>query len=127
MDFSITKEQAALRQEIKAFADKEINPGVAERDRNSAPQRLVTLEIEAEDADASGFEPVWRGERRIGFITSGGYGHWVQKSLAFAYLAPDCAEPGTALEVMVLGQRRPARVLGQPVYDPISDKPRTDG
>ena len=43
----------------------------AEREKNTAPQRLVTLEIDSPDADASGFEPIWDGERRVGFITSG--------------------------------------------------------
>ena len=48
---------------------------IAERDGNGAPQRLVTLEVAAGDADASGFEPVWSKDKLVGFVTSGGYGH----------------------------------------------------
>ena len=62
---------------------------LAERDGNGPAQRLVTLEIDAEDADASGYEPVWAGEKRVGFVTSGGYGHTVQKSLAMALVDQD--------------------------------------
>ena len=40
---------------------------IAERDRNSAAQRLVTLEVDADKADASGFEPIWRSGERVGF------------------------------------------------------------
>ena len=47
-------------------------------------RQLVTLEIDAVDADATGYEPVWRSGRMAGFVTSGGYGHTIGKSLAMA-------------------------------------------
>jgi len=84
-----------------------------------APERtLVTLEIEAEDADASGFEPVYRDGARIGFVTSGGYGHSVGKSLAMALIDPASSKPGTALTTFVVGVERPARVIPPSPYDP---------
>ena len=52
---------------------------LAERDQNAHSRRLVTLEIDTRDSDASGFEPVWHGDRKVGFVTSGGYGHSVGK------------------------------------------------
>ena len=55
-----------------------------EREENSAPHRLVTLAVDCDEADASGYEPVSADGRRIGFITSGGYGHTLGKSLAMA-------------------------------------------
>ena len=56
------------------------------------PERqLVTLEIDAIDADATGYEPVWRSGALVGFVTSGGYGHTVDKSLAMALVAPEAA------------------------------------
>ena len=54
------------------------------------------------------------------------YGHTVGKILAFAYLKPDAAQPGTALEVVIHGAPRAARVLAEPAYDPDSVLPRTD-
>ena len=65
-----------------AFTGREA--ALAEREKNTAPRNLVTLEVDAPDADASGYEPVWKDGRRVGFITSGGYGHHVGKSLAMA-------------------------------------------
>ena len=41
-------------------------------------------------------------------------------------LAGSPHEPGTALEVFMNEQWRPARVLAEPAYDPQSLKPRTD-
>ena len=42
----------------------------------------MTLEVDALDAEASAYEPVWSGKNRVGYVTSGGYGHTVGKSLA---------------------------------------------
>jgi dimethylglycine dehydrogenase len=88
------------------------------RDENSATKVLVTLEVDACDADASGYEPVWQGEKRVGFVTSGGYGHHVKKSLALALIDPDCAEIGTELDVHVVAKLRKARVIETAAYDP---------
>ncbi len=89
------------------------------RERETGPaQRLVTLEVEAEGADAGPFEPVWSGERRVGFVTSGGYGHSVGRSLALAYVDAPLAEPGTPFEVHVVGTRTPATVVADSPHDP---------
>lgn len=90
----------------------------AEKDRKSRSQQLVTLEVDAENAEASGFEPVWQDGKRVGFITSGGYGHSVQKSLAMALLPPPLAEPGTELTTHVVGVERGARVIKASPHDP---------
>jgi dimethylglycine dehydrogenase len=91
---------------------------LAERDGNGPAKRLVTLEIDAEDADASGFEPVWAEGARIGFVTSGGYGHTTGKSLAMALIDPAHAAPGTGLSVHIVGVERSARVIPASPYDP---------
>ena len=91
---------------------------VAERDGNGPSQRLVTLEVDAKDADASGYEPVWSGGDRVGFVTSGGYGHHTGKSLAMALVNADKADEGTELTVHVVGVERPARVIAPSPYDP---------
>ncbi|RBI73558.1 glycine cleavage system protein T [Roseovarius sp. TE539] len=91
---------------------------LAERDGNGPAQVLVTLEIDAADADASGFEPVWKEGRRVGFVTSGGYGHTVDKSLAMALVEPAHAAVGAELSVHVVGVERPARVIPASPYDP---------
>ncbi|MCY3873362.1 MAG: FAD-dependent oxidoreductase [Rhodobacteraceae bacterium] len=91
---------------------------LGEREKNAPPERLVTLEIDTRDADASGFEPVWHGNRRIGFITSGGYGHVVGKSLAMALVEPAFAETGTEVSAHVVAEKFPARIIARSPYDP---------
>ncbi len=91
---------------------------LAERNGPEPAQVLVTLAIEAQDADASGYEPIWSGGQRIGFVTSGGYGYTIGQSLAMALVAPEFAAPGTELSVHIVGAERSARVIPPSPYDP---------
>ena len=93
-------------------------PALAEREGPAPSHQLVTLAIDALDADASGYEPVWREGAKVGFITSGGYGHTIGKSLAMALVAPEAAAIGTALTVHIVGAERGARVIAPSPYDP---------
>ncbi len=91
---------------------------IAERDGNGPNRQLVTLDVDADDADAGGYDPVWSGGNLVGFVTSGGYGHIVQKSLAMALVATDLATEGQELSVHVVGRERAARVIAPSPYDP---------
>jgi dimethylglycine dehydrogenase len=91
---------------------------MAERDSGGPAQVLVTLEVDADDADASGFEPVWQDGKRVGFVTSGGYGHTLGKSLAMAMVDRDCASEGTSLTTHIVGVERAAKVIAPSPYDP---------
>jgi dimethylglycine dehydrogenase len=89
-------------------------------DSKDAPERqLITLEIDALDADATGYEPVWRSGAIVGFVTSGGYGHTIGKSLAMALVASEAAEIGSELSVHIVGAERKARVIAPSPYDPL--------
>lgn len=91
---------------------------LADRDAEHE-HRLVALEIEAADADAWGYEPIWCNGEYAGYVTSGAYGHAVQKSLALAYVkTPFLATSEGEFEVHILDQRRPAQILFEPPYDP---------
>jgi len=91
---------------------------LAERDGGGPEQVQVTLEVDAVDADASGYEPIWHDGKRIGFVTSGAYGHTLQKSLAMALVNKDLAVPGTELSVHLVGVERTCRVVAASPYDP---------
>jgi len=81
-------------------------------------QKVVTLEVDADDADASGYEPVWQGDTMVGFVTSGGYGHTTGKSLAMAMVNQEATAEGTDLTVHIVGKERPAKVIANSPYDP---------
>ena len=91
------------------------------------PWVCAYLEIEPDGhADGHGGEAVLHNGRVVGSTASVAYGPTVGKILAFAYVKPEAAEPGTALEVSIHGSPRAARVLAEPAYDPNSLKPRED-
>jgi dimethylglycine dehydrogenase len=95
------------------------------RDRDQRPTRVLTLlEVDADRAEASPFEPVWAGTERVGFVTSAAYGHTCGSSLALTYLSPDALLGTTALHVTVLGERRTCRVLHRPPVDPTGARMR---
>lgn len=77
-------------------------------------------------ADPLGSESIWDGAKSIGSVTSGGYGYSVNAYIAWSYLQPEYAAPGTKVDVMVLGTRRKAIVLEQAVWDANNQRPRAD-
>ena len=81
-------------------------------------QRLTCLVIDADGADTHMYEPVFDRDRTLGYVAAGGYGHVVEESIAYAYLPAEYSEPGIGLAVEILGERRPATVASQPLYDP---------
>jgi dimethylglycine dehydrogenase len=86
-----------------------------------ARERLVMLSLDsaatdASNADATGGEPIFRGGKGIGRVTSGAYGHSVGQSLAMGYVKD--AAPGDEVEVMVLGRPHRATILQAPPFDP---------
>jgi dimethylglycine dehydrogenase len=100
----------------KEFVGK--SAALAERDSNGPAQIQVTLEVDADGADASGYEPIWSGGARVGFVTSGAYGHHTGKSLAMALVDRDKSAEGTELSVHIVGVERPARVIAASPHDP---------
>jgi dimethylglycine dehydrogenase len=118
--------EAGLHRFVAMKKDDFIGKAALERIQAAGlAQQLVYLEVDASDADCLGGEPVYAGERVVGVTTSGGYGHRVEKSLAFAYVEPAFTAPGTRIEVEVLEDRRAATVLsGDPAFDPGNDRLR---
>jgi dimethylglycine dehydrogenase len=91
---------------------------LAERNGNGPAKLQVTLEVAAVGADASGYEPVWQDGKKVGFVTSGGFGHTQEKSLAMALVDAECAKVGTALTTHIVGVECKAKVIAPSPYDP---------
>ncbi|MGI6855755.1 GcvT family protein [Mesorhizobium sp. 1B3] len=77
---------------------------------------------------ASGVRGITDGEWRVvGWVTSGGYAHYVRKSLAQGYVPAALAENESEglFEIEILGQRRAARINTEPLFDPAGEKMRS--
>ena len=89
------------------------------RQRDQAPvRRLVTLAVEASDADALGDEPISHDGRVVGWVTSGGFAHHAGVSLAMGYVEAAVADAETGFGVEIVGDVRSARRLVRPLFDP---------
>ena len=101
----------------------------AERDGGGPKRRLVTFVVEpgtgAEAADVIGDEPVWHDGKVVGWITSGGYAHHVQQSVAMGYVPTELmSSETTGFEIEIIGIRRPARLQLEPLFDPAGQRMR---
>lgn len=94
------------------------------RKQTGERMKLVYIEIDATDSDSLGNEPVYSGDAIIGLTTGGAYGFATGKSLAFAYVSPDKALPGTEFEVLMFTKRHKARVLPDVVWDAKNERLR---
>jgi dimethylglycine dehydrogenase len=96
-----------------------IGRDAAMAEKHDAPKRrLCTFVVDAADADVWGDEPIWKDRKVVGFVTSGGYAHYVKKSVALGFLPVDMIREGAEVEIEILGDLRRARLVTQPLFDP---------
>jgi dimethylglycine dehydrogenase len=103
-----------------------IGRDAAERMRETGGKlRLIAMSVDALDADVTGDEPIWIGDQALGWVTSGAYAHHVGQSIALGYVPKEFAEGDAPLAVEILGQRRAAKRLAEPLFDPQGLKMRS--
>ncbi len=126
--FELTTEITPVEADIERFINyrKEFQGKSATLARKETDLAWVLVygEFDAADADCRGNEPVYGNGTMMGLTTSGAYGYSVGKSLFFAYVHPDYRSPGSEFEIRVMGERRRARVLAAPAWDPRSERLR---
>jgi sarcosine dehydrogenase len=76
-----------------------------------------------------GRETIYRDGRRVGWLTSAGFGYTVGRSIGYGYVRdPDGVDRGYVLggryELEVAGERVPAEVFLDPLYDPKGERVR---
>ncbi len=102
-----------------------IGKAAAEAERDTPPARtLAVFEVDADDADVVAYEPIFIDGRVQGFCTSGGYSHWTGKSIAYGLIPREQATPGLEVEIEILGDLRPARLLTDPIFDATGERMR---
>jgi dimethylglycine dehydrogenase len=124
----LTNEVTMIEAGMERFVDfgKDFigKPATLESQRAGPRTLLSYLEVDAADADCLGNEPVYCEDRLVGITTGGAYGFAVRKSLAFAYIDPLTARASRELQIMIRGEKRAARVIPQPAWDPDNERLR---
>ena len=117
--------EAGLDRFIKLDKPDFIGRVAAIKEKQDGPKRQrVFMVVDALDADVMGDEPIWVDGKVAGWVTSGGFGHFVNQSLAQGYLPTELVKPGVQLEIEILGERRPARLQMDPPFDPEAKRMR---
>ncbi|MGB8813067.1 MAG: FAD-dependent oxidoreductase, partial [Paracoccaceae bacterium] len=91
-------------------------PAMAEK-ASGAKRKLCAFVVDANGADVVAWEPIWLGEDVVGFCTSGGYSHFTGKSVAMGFVPTASAVDGLKVEIEILGERRPAVLVTEPLFD----------
>ncbi|MEL7000422.1 MAG: FAD-dependent oxidoreductase [Pseudomonadota bacterium] len=89
---------------------------LAERD-SGGTLRLKMFRVDAKDADVIGDEPIWRNGEVIGWVTSGGYAHGSETSMAMGYVPKEHANEEDGWEIELLGERLTANIQHAPIWD----------
>ncbi len=96
---------------------------LAEKQSGGA-RRLTTFTVDGTPVDVIGDEPIWHDNKVVGWITSGGYAHWAKQSVALGYLPCDLADAESGFEIEIIGERYPALVQREPLFDPQGERMR---
>jgi glycine cleavage system aminomethyltransferase T/glycine/D-amino acid oxidase-like deaminating enzyme len=93
--------------------------------KESSTRRLACLTLPDAGTVVLGKEPVYAGDRCVGYVTSAAYGYTIGKGIAYAWLPVDLAEVGTELEIGYFDERVRAVVTAEPLFDPAMTRLRS--
>lgn len=82
------------------------------------PRKLCGLTFVDPDVVVMGKEPILSGDRVLGYVTSANYGYSVNQSIVYGYLPVEYAQEGKEVQVQYFGERYPAVVRREPLFDP---------
>ncbi|MFG2093401.1 FAD-dependent oxidoreductase [Streptomyces sp. NPDC048612] len=97
---------------------------LAGRSEETASRRLTCLTLDDPAAVVLGKEPVFVDGTPAGYVTSAAYGYTLGRGIAYAWLPATAAVPGTAVHIEYFGEKIPATVAQEPLFDPRMERIR---
>ena len=85
-------------------------------------RKLCCMTLDDPSAVVMGKEPILDGDRVLSYVTSAGYGHSIGRGIVYGYLPMSHVNEGTSVDVLYFGNRIPATVVKEPLYDPSGEK-----
>ena len=112
--------EAGLDRFVKFDKGDFIGRAAALKEKEEGPKLTrVYLVVDATTADVMGDEPIWHQDKVVGWVTSGGFGHYVNQSLAQGYVPTELLSgPDVSFQIEILGNRRSATLQMDPPFDP---------
>ncbi|MFI1497445.1 FAD-dependent oxidoreductase [Streptomyces platensis] len=97
---------------------------LAGRSEDTASRRLTCLTLDDPAAVVLGKEPVLVDGTPAGYVTSAAYGYTLGRGIAYAWLPATAAVPGIAVHIEYFGEKIPATVAQEPLFDPQMERIR---
>lgn len=116
--------EAGVGFAVKADKEDFVGKAALERRRADVRRKLTCLTIEDPRAVVMGKEPVYDGQRAVGYVTSAAFGYTIGKGIAYAWLPAELAVPGTTVHIGYFDQRVEAVVAEEPLFDPTMSRLR---
>ena len=124
--------QAGLGFAVKLAANTSFlgRETLAEQQRQGLTRRLACFTTVDKGVVLLGRETIYRNGERVGWLTSGGYGYTVDKSIGYGYVRNLAGVDREFLRsgdyaLEVANERVPARIHFGPIYDPRNERIRT--
>ena len=96
----------------------------AQKARGGDKLKLVTFLVEADRADALGDEPILLDGTCVGWVTSGGYAHGAQVSVALGYVPKEVADKEEGWSIDILGKNYAATPQRTTLFDHRNERMR---
>ena len=93
--------------------------------KDNSKLKLTPLVIETDDIDVTNNEAVVKDEKSIGYITSGGFAHYVNKSIAYSYLDEEILKSNEKFQVEINGNFYNCSIIKKALYDPTGERMRS--
>jgi dimethylglycine oxidase len=87
-------------------------------------RKLCCMTLDDPSAVVVGKEPIFAGDRVLGYVTSANTGHTIDRCILYGYLPLEYATVGTSVAIQYFDGRYPATVVNEPLYDPQGEKLR---
>ena len=91
---------------------------LVEKRAKGPTRKLCCMTLDDPNAVVMGKEPILDGDQVVSYVTSAGYGHSIGRGIVYGYLPMSHAAKGTSVDVLYFGNRIPATVAREPLYDP---------
>ncbi|WP_327180977.1 GcvT family protein [Streptomyces sp. NBC_01334] len=124
MTFEHDPYEAGVGFAVKLDKGDFLGKAALERRKEGVRRRLTCLTIDDPRSVVLGKEPVYDGDRAVGYVTSAAYGYTIGKGIAYAWLPAELAVPGTAVHIGYFDRRVEAVVAEEPLFDPTMSRLR---
>lgn len=108
-----------------ALIDKHGLGGTATGNRSAPPGAMslrtwtVDGQLDESGFDAAGDEPICCNGEPVGWVTSGGFAHHSNVSVAMGYVPAELANDSVDFEMEIVGERRAAHLVDGCLWDPL--------